>query len=80
MHLEAGHGGRKKSVQKPKQGKLLWREQGEDSVLESQIGCVEGWWVGSSLALDGGGGAACWFGKQGLEICFFLPRGIVSGY
>lgn len=36
---------------------------------------IEGWWVGSSRALDGDGGAACWFGKLGVEICFLLPRG-----
>lgn len=35
--------GRPKGTQRPKQGKLLWREQGEESALESQIGCFEGW-------------------------------------
>lgn len=54
MHLEAWGGGRgrKKSVQRPKQGKLLWREQGEESMLEPLIRCVEGWWVGSSCMCE----------------------------
>lgn len=52
MRLEAWGWGRKKSVQRPKQGKLLWREQGKESVLEPHIGCVEGWWVGSSCMCE----------------------------
>lgn len=70
-------GGRKKSVQRPKQGKLLWRKQGEESVLEPHIGCVEGWWVGSLCVLEVVEqliGLGCWTREYAFQ------GGIVSGY